>query len=70
MRSVGDLTIEWVTRENQGMAWLEFSLMLHLDYRVDGTEKQWGLVMHPCIGCFQRWLDGGGCGLMNALTQG
>lgn len=70
MRSTGDVTVEWVTWEYQGTALPEFSLMPHLDYRVDGTEKQSGLVMNPCAGCFQRRLDHGGCGLMNALTQG
>lgn len=41
MCSVGDVTDERVTWECQGTALLEFSLMLHLDCRVDGAEKQW-----------------------------
>lgn len=35
------MTVERVTWEYQGTALLEFSLMLLLDYRADGTEKQW-----------------------------
>lgn len=53
------MTVEWVTREYQGMALLEFSLMLHLDYRVDGTEKQWGISDAPLWPneCFNPGID-------------